>query len=335
MTERKRNAVFPVLSAFSVLLIIYLHAFPVIDPDAKNLLVRILMRLRLGVGILPVYTFVFISGYLFSLTTPPDGKFDFRGFVGKKAKRLLLPYVFLSSVAYPVKCVLSRLAMRPSGFSAAEYFKGLVFPYENTIFFFWFLPTLFCAFLFAPVLNMALRRPARTALIPLTTALLAALYIFNPFGRDLIFNIKGIADFLFFFWAGMVFFSLGELKVPFRGAVSLLCLAAVVIMSLDGLNSRAETLAATVLFIFWIHHFAGFYVARGWKAIRFMEGYSYPVFLLSWFPIVFVRIVMYQKLHAGLLPVIAAMYVCGLVAPLVVAKAVQRYLPRAGSLIGL
>lgn len=335
MAERKREEVFSALSTFAVLLIIFLHAFPSLDLNNSSLAVRALVRMRLFVDELPVYLFVIISGYMFALTTPAGKEIRYFDFLCKKAKRLLLPYVALSAMAFPIKCLLSRFAYRPVDFSFMAYLKSLIYPSTNTIYFFWYLPTLFGAFLVAPFLLKISRGPRKAILAPAAAVLLAALYIFNPAGRILLFNFDRICDFLVFFWAGMLYCQVRDARIPHRSAIAAACFGLLIAMRITPGGGRMETLPAVLCCAFATHQLAAVYVARKMKFFDFMDGFSYPVYLLSWFPIVFIRILLVQKLGASFLVTFAALYLGGLFISLAMAKMVLKYMPRARSVIGM
>lgn len=335
MAERKREEVFSTLSTFAVLLIIFLHAFPSLDLNNSSLAVRALVRTRLFVDELPVYLFVIISGYMFALTTPAGKEIRYFDFLYKKAKRLLLPYVALSALAFPIKCLLSRFAYRPVDFSFMAYMKSLIYPSTNTIYFFWYLPTLFGAFLAAPALLKIYRSPRKAVLAPVAGVLLAALYLFNPAKHILLFNIGKACDFLFFFWAGMLYCSVRDARIPYRSYIAAACFGLLVVLRIAPGGGRMEQLAAILCCAFATHYLATIYVARKMRVFDFMDGFSYPIYLLSWFPIVFIRILLVQKLGADFLVTFAALYLGGLFISLAMAKIVLRYLPRAKSVIGM
>lgn len=82
--------------------------------------------------------FMFISGYLFNYNIG-----GYKAFFIKKTKRLLIPYFVISTVAYIPKYLLGHFAIRPVAFSFKEYLNIFLYPENNPIIFFWFLPTLF------------------------------------------------------------------------------------------------------------------------------------------------------------------------------------------------
>ncbi|MFV7770797.1 acyltransferase family protein [Shewanella marisflavi] len=83
--------------------------------------------------------FFYISGYLTKYSSKSSLLCEFKS----KAKRLLLPYLMFSIIGYIVKWPLSEFAGRPVDFSSFDFVFRLLYPWENPVIFFWFLPTLF------------------------------------------------------------------------------------------------------------------------------------------------------------------------------------------------
>src|ERR1035441_997735 len=90
--------------------------------------------------------FMAISGYLYYHVTARKSGLSYGALLLGKAKRLLGPYVIISTIAFLPKMRLASFAMRPTGVSLSDYARSLFIPWDNAIIFFWFLPTLFCAF---------------------------------------------------------------------------------------------------------------------------------------------------------------------------------------------
>ncbi len=98
--------------------------------------------------------FMFISGFLLrygnerkNLALHNTKMYGVDGFIWKKTRRLLIPMVVISSIAYIPKVLLSSYAARPIDFSLESYLNMFIYPSTNAIQFFWFLPTLFLVFL--------------------------------------------------------------------------------------------------------------------------------------------------------------------------------------------
>lgn len=97
--------------------------------------------------------FIFISGYLLKFTTEEKiGDIQLNTFVIKKFKRLIIPYLLISSLAYVPKYLLGKFALRPLELSLKDYILNMLYPWDNPIIFFWFLPTIFLIMLLTIVL---------------------------------------------------------------------------------------------------------------------------------------------------------------------------------------
>src|SRR3954447_14268185 len=64
-----------------------------------------------ALSLLRMPLFFFIAGFLFMHTNPPGRPFHYRQFVRKKILRLMVPYLFLTSLAFPTKALLPSLAI--------------------------------------------------------------------------------------------------------------------------------------------------------------------------------------------------------------------------------
>ena len=94
--------------------------------------------------------FFFISGHLLHVSVKRSGKplgqyFGWR-VLAKKARRLLLPYWLISSLVFVPKAFLGNFAGREVDFSWSGYAHMLLYPLDNVISIYWFLPTLFLVF---------------------------------------------------------------------------------------------------------------------------------------------------------------------------------------------
>lgn len=93
--------------------------------------------------------FFFLSGFLFAYTHPEDKmrKINFFSFMKKKVRRLLLPFLFINSVIFVIKSrfVSAELMQHPLTFSFPSWVESML---ERPIGFMWFLPALFMIFVF-------------------------------------------------------------------------------------------------------------------------------------------------------------------------------------------
>ena len=292
--------------------------------------------------------FFFLSGYLFVHTLPKAGypAPTYLAFARSKARRLLLPYWVLSTLAFPFKALMATEAARPLEFSVSDYLTSLVVPWQNTIIFFWFLPTLFLIFLTAPWLALALR--PRSLVIPfaLTAVLAVTSVVITPiFWHDFL-NYRGAASHLITFWLGMLWRSrLPTLSIPAHAGLAALGIFSFAAVSLA---NYARILPETPLFqagvrlalalsgvlacVGLIHA-----LTHGGVLTRFplIDGHSYQIYLLSWFPQMFVKILVFRWLNAGFWPAAILMFTLGLLIPVWVSSCVARRFPRFKPCLGL
>ena len=237
--------------------------------------------------------FMFISGFLWGygsekkhvpLSAQP--LYGRKGFIWKKVKRLLIPYVAISTLAFLPKALLNRFAVRPVEVSFESFFHQLVYPGDNVIVYFWFLPTLFVIFLMVMYGVRLFRhfdsREGHAAV--LLVALL--LHLFNPAAGIRLLNLGGVIGYLFYFLLG---YYCCRYHVEDRLAGN----------SYVGLGA---TLLLSVAFVTFIPSFPGkdvltacngialsiflgkVYLVRRAGFLDHLYGASYAIYLFSFFP---------------------------------------------------
>lgn len=230
--------------------------------------------------------FFFISGYLLRYSNDRKGRqlsdmpaLGKDGFITKKIKRLLIPYFVISSLVFIPKTMMSAMALRPVDMSVWSYLDMLLYPQTNVIGYFWFLPTLFMIFCLA---LLASRIKVRVNDI----LLLAALIAVNLTVPDI--ALIGLGDAIY----NSIFFAAGYVVCKYK---------------LENMVGRHAAVTATVTFIisiallrlpeggirFLISSFNGIlmviaaahiYTGKKLHFLDHIDGASYTIYLLSWFP---------------------------------------------------
>lgn len=277
-----------------------------------------------------VYTFhmplfFFLSGLNYVRYTARKEQ-PFLEFVGSKAKRLMVPFVVFTTIAFPVKAVLSHFALRSERMTFGDYLDGLAVPWHNPVVFFWFLPTLFLVFCAAPVL---LRFLGHWMLALVMAAVTAALYVLVPEKTDgplRWLNLAGALHSVAFFYAGMMFQRFhGETKVT--PALLLASVVSAVVFFFWPPNANPpESLLLALLGIAGALAFARLWMTRP-QTLSLLGTYSFQIYLFSWFPQVAARVGLGQVLHFSLWPVVVAMFVTGLLVPILTAKILDALVP--------
>lgn len=268
--------------------------------------------------------FMFLSGYLFILTTM-ERSISYPRFVFKKAKRLLLPYFAISSVAFIFKNILSKYALRPITPDISHYVRGMLYPLENPIILFWFLPMLFMIFLLAPGFKRLLALDNKFVMVA-TLVLLEIFFILNPV-KIRFLNISGVAEYLVYFYAGCLFSYYFRDRVRCLGKATVAISLFLLLLAGNELLVRnpGAVLRLHLAFLGIIFSFALSYAMVGlkWNITKYIDGYSYQIYLLSWFPQVFCRI-LYQLGVIDYYFTVFLMLIAGLFIPVLFAKLVEK-----------
>ncbi len=244
--------------------------------------------------------FIFIAGYLLQYTTPTISSLKTLSFAKKKAIRLLLPYVLISSIAYLPKCLFTVFTYRSTELSLTSYLHGMFYPSENPIIFFWFLPTLFFIFM----LTLLCYKACDKLHIPIPSALLLLLsivfYYTNPVTITFL-NLHCIFPYWIYFMCGIYYAKYQKQFDTFFHTESLYALAIVCLATASYffLNNPS------IIFVPVLYALIGIllticlgkqYAIHKYKFLHHLFGYSFTIYLFSWFAQVFVRIVCIQLL---------------------------------------
>lgn len=240
--------------------------------------------------------FIFISGFLLIASADKKGigisQFPFTGpdsFIRKKSIRLLLPYFIVSSLTFWPKSLLSQYAMRPTDLSFSSYIHMLLWPQDNVIRFFWFLPTLF-------IISLIIVAIAKTGILHkyqfFFLFLFLILHMLNPLPENSFLAFHKVVNYLFFYMAGIVFYKYREsiskhLRLP---EISILCLLLIIYSVGNFLRiPHPYTVFLTLIGILFSLSLSFIYVRYHQPWFDRYYGSSYTIYLLSWYPCVAVQ----------------------------------------------
>jgi peptidoglycan/LPS O-acetylase OafA/YrhL len=279
--------------------------------------------------------FMFISGYLF-IHSNRDRSIEYAHFIKDKAIRLLIPYITLSTLAFFPKVVLSKYANRPIDFSFVTYIQGIIYPTENPIKAMWFLPVLFSIFIAAPFLRTMINQTRLAATLAVLGAL-ALLNIFNPVYTN-VFGLQITMDYLFYFFLGCLTAAQCAESLNRSGKIHLvlITLTALILVNLflPQLTAKIPMLLAAFIGICFSVSLACFMDNHGWKFFGYIDGYSYQIYLLSWFVQIFFRI-LYQINIINEYICFILMLSCGALIPVLIARFIERKLPIGKIFVGM
>jgi len=268
--------------------------------------------------------FMFLSGYLFILSNM-DRVISYPRFMLKKVKRLLIPYFVISTVAFVLKCMLSKYAIRPTAFDFTHYLRGILYPLENPMILFWFLPTLFLIFLLAPAFKKLLRWNNKYMMVAILL-LLELLFILNPV-KIRFLNMIGVAEYLIYFYTGCLFSFYFKDRVEYLGKATVVLVLFLLLFVGNEILMRNQNpiLRLHLAFLGIIFSFALAYCLAGlkWNVTKYIDGYYYQIYLLSWFPQGFGRTI-YKMGYIDYYDTMLLMLVAGLFIPVLCAKLVEK-----------
>lgn len=278
--------------------------------------------------------FIFISGYLLKFTTEGKiGDIQLNIFIIKKCKRLIIPYILISSLAYIPKYLLGKFAVRPLELSIKDYIFNMLYPWDNPIIFFWFLPTIFLIILFTVVLYRVLKNKTEIILL-----LALVINIVSSKFLDIRFlNINGGLNYLIFFILGIYYLE-NENKFDriFQKRNTSVFIITFIILIINTVivfpTIKVLYIFIAVIGIIFSLSCSSIYLNSGYSFLERLKGKSFSIYLFSWFPQVFVRILGYQILNLSMTIVIPISLIMGIYIPvlinLFIKNIIQKY-PKA------
>jgi fucose 4-O-acetylase-like acetyltransferase len=326
--SRKANRSLARLSGIGILLVVLGHSEgvsveQVIEVACQNRWYAAFLEIIRWIYTFHMPLFFFLSGWLFHYTNG-DRDIRYATFIKAKFLRLIVPYLVLSTVAFPVKVILAKFASRPVAFSVQDFVHQVIFSWHNTIIFFWYLPTLFLMFLAAPFLLRKRMGALHAALLLLAS--IAAYVEFdnrNLSGPWAFLNVAGALHNFIFFASGFATdrFALST-HVRKCGVFCLpLSVFGFAFCSRDWQLCNLLLALAGIAMCWWLSH----QVRNEWLAR--VGDYSYEIYLFSWFPQRFCRILFGQILQVNVFVAVAAMAVAGLVVPVIVTRVLSLATP--------
>lgn len=279
--------------------------------------------------------FMFMSGLLLRYTDErkqirlrDNILYGRKGFIWKKVKRLLIPYVAISTLAFFPKALLSSFALRPVDLSVAGFLHQLVYPWDNVIIYFWFLPTLFLIFMIVIYGAKLCGFFTMTWHFHVTIFfILLCLHIYNPLAKVRLLNLGGVADYFVYFAAGYYYCKL-HIKMP-QGWRLWLMLFITLIVSISMViyvhDFKGKDIVAAFSGIMFCMLLAQVYVNANVHFLDHLFGASYIIYLFSWFPQTACRQVLLGMTNvpvwfSGVLALLFGIYV-----PLLIFRLMVRY----------
>lgn len=271
--------------------------------------------------------FVAVSGFLYFYTTV-GRDMSYISFLGKKAKRLLVPYIAISTVGFIIKVALSNYTVRSVSFSLTSYFSGLYIPTDNPVLLLWFLPTLFNIFAISYFLKKLIYRGVWYQVS--IQLILIAVYVIHPVTTK-IWAFHYTASYLVFFFFGMLlahYRTYWEKHLNWILGIIAFLLLLVIYAYVDngGYCLRATKLLTSLLGIYMVFSISQELGKYKPALNHYLNDYTYQIYLLSWFFQAAGRLI-YQTGYANLAVSILVMLIGGMLLPIVTSVFTERFAP--------
>lgn len=296
--------------------------------------------------------FIFISGFLFYLTTKDIYNLNLYNFIKKKFVRLILPYIIISSIAYLPKVFLSKFAQRGIDLSMDSYLHSFLYPWDNVIRFFWFLPTLF----FIMIIVVILLKITKNRLHVVFYFSVIFSFIVLNFIDIKILNINGIFNYMLFFCLGMMYCKYKDIvnKILEKNISKIFIVVFVLLLInattniFNGINvtgvetGKMTDIPTSIEFIKYKLFYVGIaisgiilsiilsklYCKYNFTFWEHLDGKTFTIYLLSWFSQVFVRIIGYQILKLSMIYVVPISFILGVYIPVIINIYVKYFILR-------
>lgn len=302
-------------------LVVFGHSYPYEGvPGGANLARRFIYSFHMPL-------FVWCSGFL-AVVARSATKYSFSDFLRRRAKRLLIPYFAISLIGLAPKVVFAQVLNDPLQLGFREIVVAFLVPRLNIWGHFWFLPMIFLIGLLGYAADKLAHLSNRPRLVLGSMTLVCAALIYLP-SATMWFGLSDVQGYLFFFmlgmWMALFRDSLERVPaylVPVAGAAGVL--AFVVGFPASRTVTAVLMILALVAFSIWLS-------ARIRISRDAVYAQTYQIFILSW-PFQLVAEIFAEKmlgLDFGV--VMALMFICGLLLPMVTIHLVDKFEHRTGT----
>ena len=267
--------------------------------------------------------FMFVAGYLFYFTriNPSDRQWTYLAMARNKVKRLIIPCITFSLVAFALKYAFPGAVERQVSLGWRDLVHMALYPVDNPLREMWFIITLMWLFLLMPLWRWAARRPWRLV------AILIALAVVNMLDVQVeLLCIGNVCTHAVWFFMGVAACEYGDLlfdlKRRMRGHSTTIFASGIAVYAFGWWHEVPfiVTFGGIVLSV-GLALAANKYLPWLFKSFR---DYTYQIFLMGIFVQMAVKVV-YLRLEGVPHPAAyLASIVLGLYVPVLVSRVIER-----------
>lgn len=324
---------FSYLRAIGIFLVVLGHSFPYIDDINLNFYKYI----HSLIYSFHMPLFIMISGFFAHKILNIDSLSQYKEFISSKFKKLMIPYFTISLITIPIKFILNKFSERSIVLS--DVLIDIVFyPWNNPIIFFWFIYVLFIIFIFSPLVVKLNKYFVLTVFLILSIL---------PIKNIEILGISTLIKYSIFFFIGLYLRDfyiknrdrILNFKLNKFNFISLVLLPSIVFILNINLYLTTETLLSSLILNCsqFLKSLLGIYITfltsiflynfknilKLCNILETISYYSFDIYLLSWFPQIFGRIIFYQILNLNYNLVVIISIILGF-SPIIISKFIFR-----------
>lgn len=265
------------LQAFGIILVVFGHSFHE-SPFGYNWWVyKMMYSFRMPL-------FLFVSGYLMVYTSIIRGRYKRTplSFCANKFKRLLIPFIFISTVTFLPRILLSQLADDPISLSAGVFLRSFFYYDSLVIPFYWFLQASFALLCLSYLMLWIFRR--HDAIFFILPVVSLGIYMFVDAGT--FWSLCNVVKFGVFFTSGVLFGRYASTVDKYINWTSLPLMTVLIVLwaLLFFITKDSKWIVICSFFgILWCISLSKILEARNIRVLDHLMGANYLIFLLSWF----------------------------------------------------
>lgn len=209
-----------------------------------------------------------------------------------KLKRLLIPYICFTIVAFVIKAPLASMTKRGMDISVSGLTNAFFDPANGPLGELWFIGTLLWLMFMYPLYRTILKS-VWTEIILLAVTLIPLIFGMNLDVKGW-FNISGVPNYAFYFVAGMLFFKYNLIRVFERSIWAVVAVTALYAVGFLAADDNPVTATLGILMSFgW-----GVRVAGKLNLFSSFRDHSFQIFLIGLFPQMLVEMVLWSRFHS-------------------------------------
>lgn len=290
-----------------IILVVFGHSFP-FNEEIPNLLNNI----KIFVYCFHMPLFVLISAFLVTRVNSLE-RHGLKNYILGRAKKLFVPYIFLSLVGILPKILLKNLINDEVEISFSYFLRTFFMPRSNVWGHFWFIPMIFIlAFITIPFISLLKQNKVLSVCICiLSFGLLLLPKITDWFG------LNDVKDYLCWYLLGLILGKVKSFENIFCNKLILIfsVIIAVVIYYFKSFSYKTPIAFLIIVFILGISSIINL---EKNKLFELIGKYNFAIFIMSWPAQAVIEIVANKIFRLPVLFVMTLMFVMGIVVPITI-----------------